>query len=169
MQPSLLLTISEATEVEKAFRHMQKGTHIGKILVKIPEDPGTLPAASERIQFPLRPDTYYLLVGGLGGIGRTFTTWMVSNGARNLIFLSRTVGQTESDQAFLTELENQSCVARAVAGDVTNQEDVQKAVSLGPVSGVVQMAAVLQVSSLPVYHSFADSVSAGSTPGNDAV
>jgi NAD(P)-dependent dehydrogenase (short-subunit alcohol dehydrogenase family) len=36
-----------------------------------------------------RPDASYLLIGGLGGLGRSIATWMVSRGARNIVFASR--------------------------------------------------------------------------------
>lgn len=101
MQEALPLTIFDATEVGQAFRHMQKGIHIGKILVKMPEDPGTFPTASEQVQVSFRPDSYYLLVGGMGGLGRSVASWMVLNGARKLIFLSRSAGVSDSDRTFL--------------------------------------------------------------------
>lgn len=146
MQPTLPVTVFDAMEVEKAFRYMQKDIHIGKVLIKMPEDPATIPAASEEVQVSFRPDGRYLLVGGLSGIGRSVATWMVLNGARNLIFFSRTAGETESDQAFLKELEDLGCTATTVVGDVTKLEEVERVVSLGPVTGIIQMAAVLQVS-----------------------
>lgn len=151
-QQTLPLTIFDATEVGQAFRHMQKGIHIGKILVKMPEDPGTLPAASEEVEVSFRPDAYYLLVGGMGGIGRSVASWMVLNGARNLVFLSRTAGETGSDRAFIKELEDQGCLATPVAGDVANPEDVERAVSLGAVAGVINMAVVLRVSCICFCH-----------------
>ena len=148
LQLSLPVTIFDAAEVSKAFRHMQKGIHIGKILVKMPEDPGALPTASDQVHVSFRPDSYYLLVGGMGGLGRSVASWMVLNGARKFIFLSRSAGESDSDRAFLRELEDQGCVAVAVAGDVTKLEDVERAVSLGRVAGVIQMAVVLRVSNI---------------------
>lgn len=56
----------DAVDVVKAFRHMQTGQHIGKIVVRIPEDPNTLPMTKIHDTTPLfRPDASYLLVGGL--------------------------------------------------------------------------------------------------------
>lgn len=146
VQQALPLTIFDAVDVGKAFRHMQKGVHIGKILVKMPEDRCTLPAAREELQISFRSDAHYLLVGGLGGLGRAVASWMVLNGARNLIFLSRSAGKSDSDKAFLRELEDQHCVATTISGDVTNLEDVERAVSIGRIAGVIHMAAVLRVS-----------------------
>ena len=37
----------------------------------------------------LRPDASYLLVGGLGDLSRAMALWMIEQGAKNLIFASR--------------------------------------------------------------------------------
>lgn len=36
-----------------------------------------------------RSDAFYILVGELGGLGRVISIWMVENGTRNILFLSR--------------------------------------------------------------------------------
>lgn len=86
---------------------MQRGSHIGKILIRfsgenaaanIPNGITTMPTMS------FRPGATYLLVGGLGGIGRAVSNWLVENGARHLVFLSRSGAHLHSDQAFLEEL-----------------------------------------------------------------
>ncbi|KAL4997452.1 hypothetical protein BDV10DRAFT_186245 [Aspergillus recurvatus] len=136
----------EAADVVDAFRYMQQGIHMGKILVRMPEDPSSLSVQPGESPFSFRPDASYLLVGGLGGLGRSVSTWMVERGARHLVYLSRSAGVSEKDQAFVRELEEQGCQAICVPGDVTSIADVEAAISKcpRPLAGVAQMAGFLQ-------------------------
>lgn len=150
LTPIKPVVVFDAGDVVKAFRHMQTGQHIGKIVVRMPEDPNTLPISKIHDTTPLfRPDASYLLVGGLGGLGRAVSTWMVEKGARNFIFLSRSGGESPEAQAFINDLESHNMVsATVIAGDVSNIEDIQRALSAAkrPIAGVLQMSMVLKVS-----------------------
>jgi 3-dehydroquinate dehydratase len=139
--------VFDATNIGEAFRYMQKGQHIGKIVLRIPEYTDLLPIAKEQRPLSFKPDASYLLVGGLGGLGRAVSNWMVENGARHLIYLSRSAGKTPADQDLFKELEAQGCQVIAIAGSVTRLEDVQRAANATtqPVSGVIQMSMVLRV------------------------
>jgi aryl carrier-like protein len=125
---------------------MQKGLHIGKILVTFPDDPHAIPTTPTVQKIELRPDASYLLVGGLGGLGRSVSNWMVEHGARHLTFLSRSAGTSVEDKAFLYELELQGCSAQAVAGTVEDPDAVNRAVEVAarPVAGIIQLSMVLK-------------------------
>jgi len=128
---------------------MQKGTHIGKLTVRMPNDMKNLPCTASHPELPLYPEASYLLVGGLGGIGRSMASWLVQNGAQHLIFLSRS-GRSEKTEHFLKELEALGCKVQVFAGSVTNIKDVQELVAKAqkPIRGVMQLSMVLQVSVL---------------------
>ncbi|KAL2813397.1 KR domain-containing protein [Aspergillus granulosus] len=138
--------VYKATEVVDAFRYMQQGIHTGKILVKMPEDPASLYCSAGQSLFSLNPNASYLLVGGLGGLGRSVSTWMVEQGARHLVYLSRSAGLSDNDQAFVRELENQGCQAICVPDNVTVKEDVELAISkcTRPLAGVAQLSGILK-------------------------
>ncbi|KAI0131574.1 hypothetical protein F4814DRAFT_438015 [Daldinia grandis] len=90
--------IFTADAIGDCFRYMQKGQHIGKITITL--DCVETKALTKRqptrnIQF--QSDSSYLLVGGLGGLDRAVSNWMVEHGARHLIFLSRRAGETAGD------------------------------------------------------------------------
>ncbi|KAK1139769.1 Type I Iterative Polyketide synthase (PKS) [Aspergillus melleus] len=142
LQPVRPLKVMPAGEVEQAFRHLQQGLHMGKVVVQIPENTASLQVSKTRQSVTFDPDAAYLLVGGLGGIGRSIATWMVEHGAKHLIFLSRSAGQSANDQAFLYELHVQGCDASAVKGDVSILADVQRAVdgSSHPIRGMLQLS-----------------------------
>ena len=131
-----------------AFRYMQKGQHIGKIVIKIPKEAKQISAVKVPRLVMLSDELTYILVGGLGGLGKPLTTWMVERGARSFVFLSRSAGKSSEDQVFFRELESQGCCAVAVAGSVAELADVKRAMQAAPtpIAGVIQMPMVLRVS-----------------------
>ncbi|KAF2267503.1 hypothetical protein CC78DRAFT_490418 [Lojkania enalia] len=146
IEPIIPLRIFEASQIGEAFRYMQKGQHTGKIVIRMPKNHDSLPEVRKRSQILLKPNASYLLVGGLGGLGRSVSTWLVENGARHLVYLSRTAGSTIADQEFFEELRSQGCHAVAIKGSATKMEDVQRAIVASPerIAGVLQMSMVLR-------------------------
>lgn len=143
-KPITPITTFEAENVGEAFRLMQTGSHIGKIVVKFPKD-DTLPSASRAPVPEFRGDVSYLLTGGLGGLGKAVAGWMASYGAKNLMFLSRSAGQTDEDKAFSKELSLMGCSCQFFPCDVADYAAVESAVSQAalPIAGVMHMAMVL--------------------------
>lgn len=140
--------VFEACDVKEAFRYMQNGHHVGKIIIRMPQTTNGLNVARSRRHPALSPDLAYVLVGGLGGIGQTLATWMVEKGARHLIFLSRSAGTSARDQAFAHELEIQGCTVVLAKADVSVLEDVKAAIRScpRPIGGILQLSMVLRVS-----------------------
>ena len=151
IKPIAPVTAFDAAKAEEAFRYMQQGAHIGKIIVNIPQGPSKLPVAAIRQKLQLRGDVTYLLAGGLGGLGRAVSTWFVECGARHIIYLSRSAGNKDEDRDFFHELEIQGCTVQAIPGDIANLEDVKKVVKSAhkPIAGVIQMAMVLRDEKIP--------------------
>ncbi|EUC40640.1 hypothetical protein COCMIDRAFT_9515 [Bipolaris oryzae ATCC 44560] len=136
------------TEIAEAFRYMQKGTHIGKITVTMPEDPKVFKDITCKKQHPkldVHPDYSYLLVGGLGGIGRSIALSLVLNGAKHLIFISRS-GRSSKNEHFLQELEVLGCSVQVLAGSAADLDLVKHAAKTAtkPIRGVIQLAMVLK-------------------------
>lgn len=94
-----------------------------------------------------RSDACYLLAGGLGGLGRVISTWIVENGARNIIFLSRSAKEGPETKPFFDELRARGCGVLTFAGSVINLPDVEAAVKQAtrPVAGIMQISAVMRV------------------------
>ncbi|RYP73024.1 hypothetical protein DL771_003892 [Monosporascus sp. 5C6A] len=147
------VTVFPMRQVAKAFRLLQTGKHTGKVVLSV--EPGEEVRVLPRAATPkLRPDASYLLVGGVGGLGRSIAHWMVDHGARNLILLSRSAGNQNSG-AFVSHLREAGCRVVAISCDVANNEDLTRALDtcerdqrLPPVRGVIQGAMVLQDSIL---------------------
>lgn len=149
ISPVQPMQVFDGSRIQEAFRFMQKGRHMGKLVVRMPRDASLLPlsTAPARVGLDLRPDVSYLLVGGLGGLGRAVSTWMAERGARNLVYLSRSAGKGADDAGLVEELAAMGCTAQLVEGSVTSLEDVQRAVKNArlPIAGVIQMSMVLRV------------------------
>nr|POE93173.1 highly reducing polyketide synthase curs1 [Quercus suber] len=91
---------------------------------------------------------FYLLVGCLGGIGRSLTTWMFDRGCRNFAFISRS-GITKPEAADVVRtLEKSGAKADVFCADASDEKAVADIVSAlstrGPIKGVVHAAMVLQ-------------------------
>ncbi|KAL6890027.1 hypothetical protein GGI43DRAFT_425686 [Trichoderma evansii] len=140
-----------SSKVQEAFQHMQQGSHIGKIVLEFREPTtgelqlGQIQPASASSTTVLDSSASYLLVGGLGGLGRSVAVWMVQNGARHLTFLSRSAGTTDSDKLFVKEIQSMGCEVHLVRGSVTEAADVARAVAESPrtLKGIIQMTMVL--------------------------
>ncbi|KAJ5385785.1 polyketide synthase [Penicillium cosmopolitanum] len=141
--------IFTAAQTQDAFRFMEKGLHIGRVGVAIKEAAEEADSAFQTtkralaVSFP--GSASYLMVGGLGGIGRAVSTWMVDHGACEIIYMSRSAGLTNKDDAFVHELQSMGCSVKLVSGDATKFEDVNKAIASAtyPLKGIVQMSMVV--------------------------
>nr|ART35027.1 polyketide synthase [Fusarium verticillioides] len=96
----------------------------------------------------LQADATYLLVGCLGGLGRSLTTWMMKRGARNFAFLSRSGRDSKQADLCVRDLEARGARVQVFRGDAAIKEDVEKAVasisSDKPLRGIVNAAMVLR-------------------------
>lgn len=122
----------EAGAVQDAFGMVQDSSHIGKVVVRMPTDSSELVSSARATEVRLKSDASYLLTGGLGGLGKAISTWLVERGARSLVFLSRSAGQKAEDAAFIRELEACGCSVVTVAGHVESMLHVRRAVAQAP-------------------------------------
>lgn len=141
------LNLHTLGELEDAFRMLQQGKHMGKIVLTIsPEDMVKVtpkPPAPTR----LRADATYLLPGGLGGLGRSIAKWMArpEQGAKNLIFLSRSGGEAETTRELLSELSAMGVVrVKAFKCDVADEAQLAAALKEAESEGFPKIAGVIQ-------------------------
>jgi myxalamid-type polyketide synthase MxaC len=95
---------------------------------------------------PVRGDATYVITGGLGSLGLAVARWMIDRGARHLALVSRRPPSGSAERA-LGELRGGGAEVLTVAADVSNPQDVQRALKLPagmpPLRGVVHAAGVL--------------------------
>jgi len=97
----------------------------------------------------LHSDFSYILIGGTGGLGRSMARWMVSQGARNIVLVSRSGAITPKVQTLIDELAGANIVVKSC--DVSNEASVNDLIHKGmldlpEIRGVVHGAMVLNVS-----------------------
>lgn len=146
----------DASSIEAAFRYMQQGQHMGKIIILMRGTDGSVkidaPALIKTVkQLKLDSSASYLLVGGFGGLGYSVARYLVEHNARRLVFLSRSAGAGPDDADLVRELESMGCDVRIVKGSVTCADDVARAVQqAGPaLKGIMQLSMVLRDEAFP--------------------
>lgn len=144
VQPIQLFTFSE---VEKAFRYMQTGKHMGKVVLRVDEN-DVVPAVPRIPKVGVVEDATYI-VAGVGGIGREIGRWLAEKGAQHLVFLSRSAASGAENKAFVQDLrKTYRTNAIAFDCDVGNRAALQTVLynisDLPPVRGCITGAMVLK-------------------------
>lgn len=130
----------------KGFRLLQMGKHTGKVvLVPNPDDLVSVRPSTYRNRPLFHHDKAYLLVGGLGGLGRTLAEWMVKKNARRLVFLSRSGADRPEAQKTVAWLQERGITVTVHKGDVSDYRAVEACVKATEnLAGIFQAAMVLQ-------------------------
>ncbi|KAK2765219.1 Type I Iterative PKS [Arachnomyces sp. PD_36] len=142
-------TVLGYSELESGLRMLQAGKQMGKI-VFAPKENELVPVIPEaRTPYRFEPSATYVLAGGLGGLGRSIAKWMVSRGAKHLVFLSRTGKVTPPVQEMVSSIELKGCESRIFACDVSDIDSLQSVFeeckrTLPPIRGCIQCSMVLK-------------------------
>ncbi|KAF4910018.1 Reducing polyketide synthase hmp8 [Colletotrichum viniferum] len=149
------------SRISAAFREIEKGSLERAILTYSAKDvvPARLStrtsngSACQSVAVSLDPDAIYVLSGGLGGLGRSLSTFLVQKlGARKLLFLSRSGATATTARQLLADLEVSEArpSLAAYACDIADRSCLEDALSRaevemgGKVKGVIQCAMVLR-------------------------
>ena len=135
-------------EIRAAFRHFANGTRIGKIVVSFEEGESMISHVSKKFTAQFSSEKSYLLVGCLGGLGRTIARYMLLQGARHFSFIGRTGTDKAAAKSLVQELKRRDATVDIVRGDVQDYDVVRLAVDRLqlPLGGVVQAAMALEES-----------------------
>ncbi|KAJ5549646.1 polyketide synthase, partial [Penicillium frequentans] len=142
IQPPHPLTSFTVSELGSAFRHFNNPARMGKVVISFEDSNLMIPVVPERFASQLHPHKTYLMVGCLGGLGRSLSQWMIGRGARNFVFLGRSGMKNPVARSLIEGLEQQGALCVVIQGDVTDPDDVERAVAAAPLSlgGVVHAA-----------------------------
>jgi amino acid adenylation domain-containing protein len=124
-------------DVAAAFRCLQAGKHVGKVVVSMRERPAMVERGDDPPTF--RADGTYLVTGGLGGFGLAVARWLAERGAGSIVLVSRRGGATPELGARVT----------VMPADVSREEDVARVLAaiardLPPLRGIFHAAMVLE-------------------------
>lgn len=101
----------------------------------------------EKFKTSFSPEKAYLLIGCLGGLGRSLSKWMYSRGARKLVFLGRSGIDRAPARALVEDLQKVGAKVTVIRGNVSDAVDVENAIAQieDPIGGVVHAAMGLAV------------------------
>jgi hypothetical protein len=99
-----------------------------------------------------RDDAAYVVIGGLGGLGRYTLKWMVSKGARHLITLSRSGLDSKEAQLAAEQIQQLGAEILALKVDASDESELRSALARvrekRPIRGCINMVLVLDNSPL---------------------
>jgi acyl transferase domain-containing protein/acyl-CoA synthetase (AMP-forming)/AMP-acid ligase II/pimeloyl-ACP methyl ester carboxylesterase len=95
---------------------------------------------NRQITITLKPDRSYLISGGLGAIGWQIAAWLVENGAKHLILISRNQPTAEQKQQ-LANLEAKQAQIITIQADITNFHQLN--LTSPPLAGIIHAAGTL--------------------------
>lgn len=146
------LVVRPPSEIGNLLRLISAASHIGKVVVTYSPDDivNVRPPLERHCMCSFRGDRSFILVGCLGGLGRSLVTWMVKNGARHLVFLNRSGDSKPEARQLVKDLKEKGANVVVLRGDVANRAQVSTLVEqvkreLPPIGGVIQAAMVLNV------------------------
>lgn len=154
IQPPTPITELPIDKIDEAFRMIASRKHTGKVVL-ITEPGVTVTAVAPRpAPFKLAEDGTYVIAGGLGDLGRKIALFLATNGAGNIVLLSRRDLSNEERQSLERKIEGannrgKTCL-HMVKCDVTSAQDMQSCVKqleakrLLPVMGVIHGGMVLR-------------------------
>ncbi|WP_027501588.1 type I polyketide synthase [Rhodococcus sp. UNC363MFTsu5.1] len=140
-------TTSPLREASTAFRTLASGSHIGKLVLAVPQaGDGEVVVRPEDVPV-IRADGAYVVTGGLGGLGLILARWFAEEGAGRVILNGRSAPSIEA-QTTIDELRAAGADIEVVRGDIaasgTAEELVRAAAATGlPLRGVIHAAAVV--------------------------
>ncbi|KAI1738681.1 hypothetical protein F4680DRAFT_459720 [Xylaria scruposa] len=149
-QPPDPLHVYPVSKVEDAFRFLQSGKNIGRVVIGIDSADVVPRYVSEKKIWQFSPGASYIIAGGFGGLGRAIIKWMVDRGARHLIILSRSGPVSESAAELVSRLTCQGVMVFAPKCDASSATSLAeilqrcKAQGMPPIKGCINAAMVLQ-------------------------
>ncbi|MFO0939500.1 MAG: SDR family NAD(P)-dependent oxidoreductase [Pirellulales bacterium] len=137
-----------AQQTQEAFKLMQQGKHIGKVVVHYHQRPTQIVAgAYDPVR--LKSDATYWVAGGLGGFGLEIAKWMVQSGAKHLVLSGRSQTLRPAAVDAIAAMEAQGASISVIPADITRPESVRKVLAtidstLPKLAGVIHTAMVLE-------------------------
>ncbi|KAK1993635.1 KR domain-containing protein [Colletotrichum falcatum] len=150
LEPAHPVTVYPVGEIEGAFRVMQQGKHLGKMVLSYTQGGGRAPVLCKaKDSLRLDPAASYLIIGGLGGLGRSLATEFVACGARNIAFVSRSGDSRPEAKTTVDQLVARGANVKVYRADVSDEASFTAVMrhcseEMPPVKGVIQMAMVLR-------------------------
>jgi len=141
--PHRTFPLADATT---AFRVMAGASHIGKLILTVPETGDTTAVLPDGPPV-VHADGSYIITGGLRGVGLATARWLAESGAGHVVLNGRTAPSQDSEQV-IADLRTAGTPITVVLGDIAAPGTAQRLVATAtgdglPLRGVVHAAMVL--------------------------
>lgn len=138
--PALPSTVFPHSNAKDAFRYMANAKHVGKVILEFKRR-----CPSLGLDSPISSAATYLVAGGTRGFGLATVQWLSEVGARHIIVVGRTAGQSDQLQKLKMRLTDSGISVKTVATDITDlgkfKESVDEVASdVPPIKGVFHCA-----------------------------
>lgn len=154
LRPSYPVQLVPVDQAAHAFRSLVSGKNTGKLML-VTDNEAVVPfKTSDDSEYRFSSHATYVVAGGLGGIGRQITRWLVRRGAANILLLTRSGAKSDPKRTrMVTELERKDVNLQYGVCDITDLGSVREAVEMAsktmpPIRGCFQAAMVIRVSIL---------------------
>lgn len=138
------ITTYPLSEAESTLKFMSKGVHTGKLILEV--DDVWKPEEFKSPDQLFRSDKYYLITGGLGGLGIELTQWMFGKGATKFILMSRSGRTNNKSKRIINKLEKLGAEIVIAKVNISDQNDLLNyfVTNLYPLDGIFHLAGVIK-------------------------
>ncbi|KAF9872901.1 hypothetical protein CkaCkLH20_09764 [Colletotrichum karsti] len=138
-----------ASQVEQAFRALQNGSNIGRVVIEPSADDVVPQYLTDRKTWKFDANASYLVAGGFGGVGRAILTWMADRGAKHLIVPSRSGASSKAATETIESLRSRGVAILSPKCDVASESALSVVLAdcsttMPPIKGCIDAALVLQ-------------------------
>ena len=121
-----------------AFNSLLKSTQIGKITLKISD---VKPKTEGLPDLIFNDELYYLITGGLGGLGVKLIDWMIKNGAKHFVLTTR---KNNYDNSLIEKYKNKNIEINIVTTDLLDYNLLESVLNEYKIDGVFHLAGMIQ-------------------------
>ncbi|KAI9164127.1 putative polyketide synthase [Paramyrothecium foliicola] len=142
-----LETFYDSSDVSEVFETVDARRN-KKIVVICSHGNSQIKVSPDAKHLSLSPDASYLLVGCLGGLGRSLTKWMMDRGARHFALVSRSGVDKPEASRLVDDIKEAGAVVKVFRADASDEDAMKRVVTSlreeRPIRGVVHAAMVLK-------------------------
>ncbi|KAI0173624.1 putative polyketide synthase [Hypoxylon sp. FL1284] len=149
IRPLVDVGVYKPDEFESALQSFRREEGAADVVIELVPDSILTMTIAPKPLYTFDEDSTYVIAGGLGGLGRSITRWMVERGARHVLLLSRSGTTKPSGRELVEELSQRGVQVLAPSCDVADLDQLEKAVgeasrTMPPIRGCIQGTMVLR-------------------------
>lgn len=150
IRPTISVTVYPVSQIERAMHLVKSKENLENVALSFsPDDLIPVLCKPKSSSLKLSGDSTYLIVGGLGDLGRSLARFLVESGARHLCFISRSEAVQDVQKQLVTDLTSSGVDVRIYKCDIASFSTLEETLALcsremPPISGVIHSALVLR-------------------------